>query len=191
MKLAAAVLALTTALTLTACTKETAADAAAALQQSWQTHASTALTCDLTADYGDRVYPFTLTCTETPTAAEVTITEPSSVAGVTARVTDDGATLTYDGAEVFTGALTPEGLSPMEAVPLMFRLWREGLILEAAFEPVKDTPCLTVLYRVTDEVSLRTWFSLETSLPLMAELISGGYAVITASFTNVTTTPGG
>lgn len=191
MKKAAAILTLIAILALTACSQETAADAATALQGSWSALPGVTLTADLVADYGDRVYPFTLNCTENRGAATLTIAAPDSVAGVTARVTADGATLTYDGAEVYTGGLTENGLSPMEAMPLMFRLWRDGLILEATFEPVNDEACLTVLYRVTDGVSLRTWFSRETSLPLMAELTSGGSTVITATFKNVTTTPGG
>ena len=46
-------------------------------------------TAVVTADYGDKVYPFTLDCSYTGDSARLQVLEPESIAGIAATVTED------------------------------------------------------------------------------------------------------
>ena len=139
----------------------------------------------LRADYGENVYDFALSCDFSDEGGTVTITEPEEISGVTARVEADGVTLSYEGAEVFTGTLLPDGMSPVESVGVMLRAWREGYVTESASESYGDVPCQALTFRISDTSELRTWFDRETLLPLHAEIYSNGFAVILCDFENV------
>ena len=174
------------ALCLTSCGGPTAGEVSEEIQAHWSTVDSLSLTAELTADYGDRLYPFTLRYEGSADSGTITILAPESVSGVTAHVSDGGATLSYDGAQVYTGALTQEGLSPMDAIPAILTAWHQSFVTEAVYETLDGTQCCTLLYRITDEVSLRTWFDAETYIPLEAEIISGGFTVIHCRFSDIT-----
>jgi len=172
-------------LLLTACSAPSPEVTAEDIQQSYFQAESVTMTLDLTADYGEKVYPYKLACTVSPDGGEIVIKEPEIIAGVRALIESDGVTLSYDGAEVYTGAILPDGLSPVDAVPVMVSLWREGLITETVWEPYGDIPCVAAVFRVSDSVTLRTWFDGETQLPVHAEFSSDGYTVIICDFENV------
>ena len=137
------------------------------------------------ADYGDRVYDFTVSCSSDAGGGVLTVAEPELIAGVTVRFSPEGAVLGYDGAEVFTGEILPEGLTPVDAVPMLLNLWRGGLVTEAVFEKRDGEECLAALYHVSDRVESRTWFERDTWLPLKSEVYLDGYAVIVCDFYNV------
>ena len=76
---------------------------------------------DLTADYGQRVYGYTVDFSETEKdGLSMVITAPENVAGVTARIADGQTALEYDGLQLETGPLNSYGLSPMDALPAFF-----------------------------------------------------------------------
>lgn len=139
---------------------------------------SVSLTARVEADYGERIWSFLLALD----GDTVTILEPESVSGVTARIGEDGVTLAYDGAEVFTGELTAGGLSPAQALPLMLRSWGGGLLTSAQL--YGDT--LELTHRIEDGVSLVTEFDADTLYPSRAELYRDGQRVLSAEFYDVT-----
>lgn len=135
------------------------------------------MTARVHADYGSRLWDFLLTLE----GDTVTIREPDTLAGVQARVGEDGVTLLYAGAEVYTGAVTASGLSPVEALPLMGKLWREGLVTSAQSTPEG----LALLFRVEDGAELETVFDPETFAPRTAALYWEGVRVLWAEFTDI------
>ena len=54
--------------------------------------------------------------------------------GITARLEEDGFTLSYDGVEMSTGKLTEDGLSPAGALPVLIEQWTEGYASGAVYE---------------------------------------------------------
>lgn len=137
---------------------------------------SPSLTADVTADYGDRVYSFRLKYAD----GVVTILSPETIAGIEAQVGEDGVTLRYDGAEVFTGTLA--GISPMSALPLFINALGESYISDARFGP-DDT--LTIIFRIDDDVQLSVDFDRQSELPISAEVTENGEMKLKITFYDV------
>lgn len=155
------------------------------VQESFLASQEILFAADIRADYGDRTCDYSVSFEYGPDGGVMTVAEPAIIAGVTVRFTADGATLSYDGAEVFTGEILPGGMSPVEAVPMLPGLWRDGLVTEAVFEKLNGEECLAVLFRVDERVESRTWFSKDAWLPLRSEVYLDGYTVIGCDFYNV------
>ena len=173
-------------LSLAACQKGLSPeDAAGAIQEEFRAAGEVKFSAGIRADYGDRLFDCGVSCSSDDQGGVITVAEPELIAGVTVRFSGDGAALSYDGAEVFTGEILPEGLSPVDAVPLMLRLWREGLVTEAVFEKWGGEECLAALFHVDDRVEARTWFTRDTGLPLRCEIYLDGYTVIGCDLYNV------
>ena len=168
-------------LCLSACSGTAREDTMAGIRQSFSQAAAVTFAADIRADYGDRVMDFGLDFTGLPDDGVITVTSPEIIAGAQVKLGDGGTALSYTGAEVYTGEILPDGLSPVDAVPVMVSAWGGGLVTETVKERWGDTDCLAALYRVDDEVELRTWFD-GAGLPLHAEFIFDGYTVITADF---------
>lgn len=86
------------------------------------------------ADYGQRVYDFTLDVSARDDEMTLTVVEPELIAGITARLGKDSAALEYDGVSMETGPLTPEGLTPMSAVPTLLEVIRGTYITACSYE---------------------------------------------------------
>jgi outer membrane lipoprotein-sorting protein len=142
------------------------------------------LTTDVKADYGDRVYDFTFKYTGDAEKGEILITAPESIAGLKATVSVKGGTLEYDGAVLDTGALTSDGLSPAEAIPLLLSQWQSGYITNTGFEKLGDTDTLSVTTDVSETITQRTWFDAKSRLPVRAELSDTGRMVLSCVFKN-------
>ncbi len=151
------------------------------IQQSFLDAEGVSFAAGLTADYGDRVMDFGIDFTGRADSGVLTVTSPELIAGAQVKLGDGGAALSYSGAEVYTGELLPDGLSPVDAVPVMVSAWGEGLVTETVKEKWEGVSCLAALFRIDDDVNLRTWFD-EAGLPLHAEFTFDGYTVISADF---------
>ena len=92
------------------------------------------LEADITADYGRRVYQYTLSARAEGENMELTLTAPEEAAGVTARLDGETGALEYDGVWVETGPLDGEGLSPMSALPALLESARGGYIAACSLE---------------------------------------------------------
>ena len=175
------------ALILSSCSgKMSADDLAREVKKSYTESDHISMNAEITANYAARAWRFLVKYEGGSGGGTVTILEPENVSGISARIDADGVTLVYDGAEVFTGEVTEDGLSPVDALPVIVSLWRGGIVTGAAWETADGEKCLAVSYRITDGVTARTLFDTETLLPVSAELIRGGYAVLSLRFLNVT-----
>ncbi|NMA24178.1 MAG: hypothetical protein GX936_00780 [Clostridiales bacterium] len=144
-----------------------------------------ALTAFVTADYGDRVYDFTFSYSGNADEGEIEITSPESIAGVKAKISVSGGTLEYDGAVLDTGAVTKDGLSPAEALPVLVSQWQTGYISGCNFEKLGDLETLAVTTDITETVRQRSWFDVKTRLPVRSEITDGVKTVITCEFENI------
>ena len=179
-----AVLALALGLTLCACTKqadEDPAQQALAFRQDVMQN-TYSFRADVSADFGDTVCQFTLSCVHTPgSGTEMTITAPETLAGLTAMASDEGAKLVFDGAEAAFGTLEGLGLSPMTAPELLAESWETGYIQYTGTEDG--------LLRVTylcgyeeDEYRADTWF--QDGAPVRAELSCDGRMAVQIDVTD-------
>ena len=160
-------------------------DAVREIQDDYRAAENISGVASISANYGERVYDYRISFDFSPSGGTLEILEPEEIAGVTAKISDGGATLVFDGAEVYAGEILPDGTSPVAAVPIMADVWRNGLVTESVRERLSGEDCVSVAFRVSDEVYLRTWFDLKTQLPLRSEFVYSGYSVITCIFDNV------
>lgn len=147
-------------------------------------------TLTLTADYGRRVYDYTLALVyQREGDTTITVQAPEEVAGVTARISKDSAALEYDGVSLETGPLDATGLSPVSAVPAILKCAQEGFIAETAVEPVGEAECLKVTYRDPDAqpgtgVETSLWFHTDTHALAQGEILSDGAQIIRCTITD-------
>jgi hypothetical protein len=143
------------------------------------------LTTQVTADYGERVFDFTLRYTGGAEDGTLEIMQPEPIAGLKATVSVSGGTLEFDGVALDTGAVTKDGLSPAQCIPVLISQWQSGYISGCNFEKLGDCETLAVTTDITQTVSQRTWFDKKTHLPIKAELYDGGVMVIGCLFENI------
>lgn len=136
----------------------------------------------LEADYETRVFTCLLDAAyDRVTGGQLTLLEPELVKGVTARISAEGTSLTYGDLSLETGALTDDGLSPMEAVPRLYQAVSQGFIAGAQL----SDGVLSVTYREGTQdpgTGLETvvTFDAESHAPLTGELYWDGARVVTA-----------
>ena len=135
---------------------------------------------ELTADYGDRVHRFTLRFDSAQSTLEVLA--PELIAGIIVEVSEGGTVLHFDGAELNTGPLTEDGLSPLAALPTVVFQWKEGILTSAHYETFHGIRTVVMTTAISDRVQHATWFNTDTGLPIRAEILSDGFAVISVAF---------
>ena len=82
----------------------------------------------VTADYGQRVYTYTVDAQVGGEETVLTVCEPAEIAGITARLRSGESLLEYDGAVLETGPLAEDGLTPLAAVSALLEAARGGFI---------------------------------------------------------------
>ena len=143
---------------------------------------------DLTADYGERVFDFTVDARwEKDGETVLTVTEPDILAGITARIEDGKALLEYDGAGLSIGALDGEGLNPVSAVPALMEQITRGYMAQCSWEGEGEGRLLRVQCRHPDKeeqegTEYTLWFQPATHALMRAEVSVGGERCLTAVF---------
>ena len=109
-------------------------------------------TMDITADYGERVYAYTVSFSSTQeTGMTMVITAPQEVAGITATIAEGQTYLTFDGVQLETGPLNEEGLSPLDALPAFLTAMQSGYMAETGSELLGETETLRICGNLVKE----------------------------------------
>ena len=143
---------------------------------------------ELTADYGQRVYAYTVEFDGTvKDGMTLVITAPEEVAGITANIREGQTYLEYDGVRLETGPVNEEGLSPLDALPTFLSAMESGYIAETGSEMMGETEVLRICCRdpETDPgQGLETvlWFDKAQKTLLRGEVRSDGFTVIQCEF---------
>lgn len=172
--------------TLTACGGEETSPVQEAL--SFRTDLLAAYQCSftaqVTADYGERAYTFGLDCVYEPRndRAELTVTEPESITGITATMEGTDGTVAFDGTALELGTLASGKTAPMALPQLLGQAWTGGYIDS---QTAADSGFL-VTYQVgyeQDALTVYTAFD-EAGVPLWAEVYDEGICVLQAELSN-------
>jgi len=146
----------------------------------------------LTADYGQRVFDFTVDALwEKDGETVLTITAPELLKGITARLKDGEALLEYDGAGLSIGELDGDGLNPVSAVPALMEQITRGYMAQCSWEGEDASRLLRVQCRHPDMgeqegTEYTLWFHPDTHGLLRAEVSVGGALRLTAVFNDFT-----
>ena len=170
---------------------ETPEDAAFHLQEHYRGMAGFSATVDLTAEYGNKVYDFTVDALCRRDGESVlTVTAPELIAGITARLAEGETVLEYDGAALSLGDLDGEGLTPVSAVPELFRQAAMGWMARGAWADEGQTQLQALCRDPEAEEGTGTEFLIlfdrETFSPVRTEVSRDGTRVLTAQFSDFT-----
>ena len=170
---------------LTACGKASVQDVADRISGELQGSQKIVMTAKISANYGDKVYNFKISCSKTPEETRIDIKEPKTLAGISAVCVEVGYELSFDGVQVTTGVLTRNGLSPAEALPALISQWQDGYITGAVFEKYGGVSAAALDTCFTDDIMQRTWFDTENLLPIHSDISQNGTVVISCDFENI------
>ena len=73
----------------------------------------------VTADYGERVYQYELAMSGDLTQGSLEVLSPENIAGAGFSWAEGGGSMSYEGVSLETGALSEDGLSPADAMPMI------------------------------------------------------------------------
>ncbi|MCD7830185.1 MAG: hypothetical protein LUG58_07085 [Clostridiales bacterium] len=159
-------------------------DAVREMRTLYQSAESVSGTADITADYGQRVYTYTVAVEGTASAGTLTVQAPENIAGTVLQWAEDETSLTYEETTLETGALSDSGLSPADAVPAVLSACRAGALVECAWE--EDGAVLYAeLENPEDEsVTVSCLFDGGNYALRRAELAEDGVTVLTLAFSD-------
>lgn len=153
---------------------------------------SCAASVDITADYGQRVYEYSMDISwEKDGETKLVVTAPENIAGITARIQDGNSYLEFDGASLETGALSGTGLSPIEALPAVLNWITSGYIGACDFETTGECQQFWFICRDPESdpgvgTEAEFWFDPESHALMKAEIMYDGYSVIQCVFREFT-----
>jgi hypothetical protein len=136
---------------------------------------STRVTVD--SEYGE----FTFECENTGDATSVSVLSPEIISGVTAKVTDEGFDLEYDGIILDLGVFGEDGISPVCAVPCVIAALRRGWYTSVWREECLGTECIAAAFQISESTSATVWLDPDTGSPIYAELDSNGVVILSCT----------
>lgn len=127
-------------------------------------------TAEVRAEYDGRTARFTLAYDDNGTESTVTVIEPEIISGVSMRFEGGKSVLDCESILIDTGFLDENGLTPVNALPIIVRAMRTGQL-----DSVASVDGVTVWYIVPEDgMTVALWMSEEGTVPLRAELVSDG-----------------
>ena len=137
----------------------------------------------ITADVEERGYTFVLqaSCGEADTS--IAVVTPESIAGITARVTELDAALSFEGVTLDFGRMDDVLTSPLYLPWLLHACWVGGYVSCAGDDGGQNR--VTYLWGSgEEELAVDTWFS--EAVPVRAEVFRGGHLLLSASLEGFT-----
>lgn len=120
-------------LILVGCKGSEAMDEALALRAAILQAKGCSFTAEITADYGDMTYAFTMDCVaDAQGNVSFTVTKPETIAGITGKLTADGGSVTFDDTALAIPMLTEDLITPVSAPWILMRTLRGGYITSCA-----------------------------------------------------------
>lgn len=109
--------------------KNTAVDQAMSLRSAILQAKQCTFSLDITADYGDMTYDFSMDCLcDDQGTITFTVTAPQTISGITGSISNSGGNLTFDDTVLAIPMLTDDQLTPVSAPWILMRTLRAGCI---------------------------------------------------------------
>lgn len=134
-------------------------------------------TAEITADYGDEMYTFSMDCTADAAGDHIfTVLAPEAIEGITGSITGEGGSLTFDGVALGFSLLADGQVTPVSAPWLLIKSLRAGFLRSAG----EDGDGLRVSVNdsyADDALTLDVWLDGE-NLPIGAVIYYGGRSIL-------------
>lgn len=153
-----------------------------ALQQQYQGMTGAQLSAEVVCHLSSENRTFTVACRyDREQGATTSITAPEEVKGVSATVSGEELTVTYDGAILPAGELTD--VCPANCLPYLLHAAADGYVTEWGTETLEDAACLRAAFDTTagsgEKVLCTVWFDGDNS-PVYAEFSQNDRVILTA-----------
>lgn len=134
-------------------------------------------TAEITADYGDKIYTFTVDCAA-DSAGELTfaVVQPESIAGITGSISGEGGFLTFEDAVLHFELLADETLSPVSAPWIFIKTLRGGYLTSAGDDGDLLRVTIDDSYE-EDALQLDIWLDGE-DIPVQVDILYDGRRIL-------------
>lgn len=139
---------------------------------------------EVTADYGDKLYVFSMNCKADAKGDLVfCVSAPESISGITGQITRQGGALTFDRTALCFDLLADDQLSPVSAPWVLTKALRGGNMTSAGIEDgllrlsVDDS-------HEEDALSLDVWMD-DGDVPKRADICYDGRRILSMKIENV------
>lgn len=137
----------------------------------------------ITADYGDKVYTFSMNCqTDGQGDLTFTVTEPESIAGINGSISDSGGRLTFDDIALQFDLMADDQVTPVSAPWILMKTLRSGYITSACEEDNLLRLSMDDSYD-DDALHLDIWLDSGDD-PLRAEILYDDRRILSIDVTN-------
>ncbi|MGM9549802.1 MAG: hypothetical protein ACI3V5_08145 [Faecousia sp.] len=139
--------------------------------------------CEITADYGDKVYAFSMDCQGDPQGSlTFAVTSPETIAGITGGVSESGGKLTFDDTALQFDLMADDQITPVSAPWIFLKTLRSGYITSAGMDGERLRLSIDDSYE-DDALQLDIWLSGENR-PENAEILWGGRRILSLRVSN-------
>ena len=170
---------------LTACGgNEQCLDRAMALRSKLQ-RSEVTFDTELTADYGDKIYTFSMTCQADATGnLKFTVTQPESIAGISGKISKDSGKLTFDDKVLGFDVLADGLISPVCGPWVFLETLRSGYLTSCTQEGEGLRISIDDSYQ-EKALHLDIWLDME-DIPQRCEVIWQGRRLLSMTVKNFT-----
>ena len=179
---------LAAALLLCGCSAGGQTAAAERLRKNYVNLTSYETTAEIAADYGTYVYQFAAEITGDAEGGRLTIRQPDNIAGIVFSWSAGSGRAELEEVTLETGDLSPDGLSPADAMPVILDSLARGSMVSACEETLEGETVqsleLTNPSLPGDSEMISVWLSAEDGSLRRAEIAWGGTTVITCVFSD-------
>ena len=137
----------------------------------------------ITADYGDELYEFAMSCTSGGRGdLEFTVTQPESIAGITGKITSGEGNLTFDDTILQFPLLADDQVTPVSGPWILMKTLLGGYLTAANEE--EDLLHLTINDSYEeDALQMEIWLNAE-DIPICGEIYYDGRRIVTMTVEN-------
>ena len=138
---------------------------------------------DIAADYGDKVYTFSMACLgDSQGDMTFTVTAPETISGITGSISDEGGKLTFDETALQFDLMADEQVTPISAPWILLKTLRSGYLTSAAMEAELLRLTIDDSYE-DDALHLDIWLNGD-NVPVRAEILYDGRKILSLTVTN-------
>lgn len=131
----------------------------------------------ITADYGDEIYTFTLSCeADQDGSIRFCVKEPESIAGVEGKIDSQGGKLTYEDKVLGFSMLADQQITPVSAPWILLKTLRSGYIHSC--ERVEDRYKLQINDSYYDNAMHLDIVLNSENIPVAAEILWQGRRIV-------------
>lgn len=140
---------------------------------------------EITADYGDRIHTFQVSCQGTQAGdIEFTVTSPQAISDITGFITEESGMLTFEGTALYFDPLAEDQITPVIAPWILLKTLRSGQITSACMEDALLRLTIDDSYE-DDALQLDIWLGADNA-PVRADILHNGRRIVSMKIEHFT-----